>query len=290
MPSTAPLSRLVLGTWRLDRWGMEPPALARFLAASADLGLTTLDTADVYGGYDVERRLGEALALAPGLRDRLQVVTKCGILYPCPALPGVTVKHYDTSRAHLVRQVERSLASLRTDRVELLLLHRPDPLLDADEVAEAFAALRRAGKVLRLGVSNFTPAQVELLQARLPEPLAANQIELSLLRTAPLWDGTLDQCQRLRLAPMAWSPLGGGRLLAPEGPAGARLAAVAAELGATPDQVALAWILRLPSRPHPVLGTGRIERVRAAAAALDLALDRPRWFSLLEAAEGREVP
>lgn len=290
-PSAQPtLSRLALGTWRLDRWGMDASALAAFIAASAELGVTTLDTADVYGAYGCEARLGEALVRAPGLRERLAIVTKAGVRYD--AQPGVRVKHYDTSRAYLVAEVERSLAALRTDRVELLLLHRPDPLLDADEVAAAFEALHRAGKVRAFGVSNFTPTQVALVRSRLPFPLAANQIELSLLRTAPLWDGTLDQCQALRIVPMAWSPLGGGRLLdaAPEALRGT-LAEVGAALGgASADQVALAWLLRHPAGVVPVLGTGRLERVRAAAGALDLALHREQWFALLAGAEGREVP
>jgi predicted oxidoreductase len=286
-----PVSRLLLGTWRLDRWGKDAAALAAYLAACADLGVTTVDTADVYAGYACEAALGDALRRAPGLRERLQLVTKAGILYPSPAQPGVWAKHYETSRAHLVGQVERALRALGTDRLELLLVHRPDPLLDPDEVAEVFDALRRAGKVLAFGVSNFTPAQVELLQSRLPFPLAANQIELSLAHHAPLLDGTVDALHRLRMTTMAWSPLGGGAFLRDGSPLCARLHALAARHpGAAADQLALAWLLRHPARIHPVLGTGNLDRVRGAVGALDLVLDRQEWFALLEAAQGHEVP
>ncbi|MGC3996734.1 MAG: aldo/keto reductase [Anaeromyxobacter sp.] len=291
-PGTAPtLSRLLLGTWRADRWGMDAAALRGFIEAAAGLGVTTVDTADIYCGYGCEALLGAALGPSPGLRARLQLVTKAGIRVPCAAQPGVRVKHYDTSRAYLVGQVERALAALRTDRVEVLLVHRPDPLLDADEVAAAFDDLRRRGLVLAFGVSNFTPAQLELLQSRLPFPLVTNQVECSLAHLAPLLDGTLDQCQRLRLPVQAWSPLGGGRLLQEGGALGARLQETGAELGgAAPDQVALAWLLRHPARIHPVLGTGRLDRLRGAVGALALPLDRQQWFRLLEAAQGREVP
>lgn len=289
-PADLNLSRIVLGTYRLDRWGLDDAGLARHLAACAELGVTTVDTADAYAGYACEARLGAALRAAPGLRERLQLVTKAGVLLPCAAQPQVRVKHYDTSRVHLLRQVDRSLRALGTDRVDLFLLHRPDPLLEPDEVAEAFVALERAGKVRAFGVSNCTASQLELLRARLPMPVAVHQLELSLAHPEPLFDGTLDQLQRLSIVPMAWSPLGGGRILE-DAVLSSRLWELAAQHGrAAADQIALAWLLRHPARIHPVVGTGNLDRVRGAVGALALTLERQDWFALLEAARGHPVP
>ena len=173
--------------------------------------MTTFDHADIYGGYTVEQLFGEALALAPALRAKLQLVTKCGICLTTPNRPAHRVKHYDTSFEHIVSSVENSLQMLHSERIELLLIHRPDALMDADVVAAAFTHLQLQGKVQHFGVSNFSPAQFDLLASRFP--LVTNQIELHPLHLAPLHDGSLDQCQQRRLQPMIWSPLAGGRLI-----------------------------------------------------------------------------
>jgi predicted oxidoreductase len=258
-----------------------------------ELGITTMDHAAVYGGYSAEERFGEALALRPQLRDRLQIVSKCGIRMRHPRRPEHTLSHYDTSGDHIVASAEQSLRNLRTDRLDLLLIHRPDPLLDADEVAAAFDRLRSDGKVLHFGVSNFKPPQLELLLARVPG-LVTNQIEVSATELGAFGDGRLDQLQRLRLRPMAWSPLGGGSLYAP----GERQERVRAALesmgealgGAGADQVALAWLLAHPSGMVPVLGSGKRERIRSAAAAASLSLTREQWFSSWIASTGSALP
>ncbi len=288
-------SRLVAGVWRLGEWGMDTRGLLNFIHGCLDLGITTFDNADIYGGYTCEGLFGAALAAEPGLRDRLELVTKCGIQLVTGNRPGNRVHHYDTGRDHIIAAAENSLSQLQTDRLDLLLIHRPDPLLDADEVAEAFGTLWAAGKVRHFGVSNFLPWQFDLLQSRLDFPLVTNQIELSALHLAPLHDGTLDQAQRLRVPPMVWSPLAGGRLFdAHDERAGrvrAALEGVGRELGgAAVDQVALAWLLRHPARLLPVLGSGRVERIHAAAMAEGLRLDRQQWFAVWEASAGREVP
>ena len=288
-------SRIVAGLWRVGEWGMDTRGLLDFIHACLDLGITTIDNADIYGGYTQEGILGRALAAEPGLRSRLELVTKCGIQLTTPNRPGNRVHHYDTSRGHIIAAAENSLREMRTDTIDLLLIHRPDPLMDADEVAEAFGALRAAGKVRAFGVSNFMPWQFHLLQSRLDFPLVTNQIELSVLYLDPLHDGTLDQAQRLRVPPMAWSPLAGGRLFDPADERAARVRAVLERIGqelggAAVDQVALAWLLRHPARVLPVLGTGKTERVRATAAAEGLSLDRQQWFAIWEASAGREVP
>lgn len=294
-PAGPQVSRLALGLWRLASWGLSDGEVLDLVHGSIDLGITTFDHADIYGDYAAEELFGRALALEPSLRHRLQLVTKCGIKVVSARRPAHRLKHYDTSREHIVASAESSLRLLNTDHLDLLLIHRPDPLLDADEVAEAIQALRVAGKVLHFGVSNFTPWQFDLLASRLPMPLVTNQVELSLLNMEVLGDGTVDQCQRLGISPMAWSPLAGGRLFRDDDARSLRvrraLEEVGRELGGAPaGQVALAWVLRHPARIVPLLGSGKLERIRSAAASAGLQLSREQWFTLWTASAGQEVP
>lgn len=287
-------SRIVAGMMRLREWAMTGTELLNFIHACLDLGITTFDHADIYGGYTCEELFGRALAAEPSLRGRIELVTKCGIQLVSPNRPDTYVHHYDTSRAHIIASAERSLRNLQIDVLDLLLIHRPDPLMDADEVAEALAHLRMSGKVRHVGVSNFMPWQFHLLQSRLDFPLVTNQIELSVLYLDPLHDGTLDQLQRLRVPPMVWSPVAGGRLFDSGDERTRRvretLERIGREVGAPAEGVALAWVMRHPTRALPVMGTGKIERLREAAAAEAIALDRQQWFAVWEASAGREVP
>lgn len=286
------LSRIVAGAWRMAEWRWSPQERLRWIEACADLGVTSFDHADIYGDYQVEALFGEALALRPSLRERLQLVTKCGICLPSSRRPAHRLKFYDTGAAHVVRSVEQSLRALATDRIDLLLIHRPDALMDAAALAECFERLRRDGKVLHFGVSNHRPSQLALLHARVP--LATHQVEWSPLQCAALDDGTLDQCQALGIAPMIWSPLAGGRLFRDDDPAARRVREVlqrlAAAHGCSPTTIAYAWLLRHPSRPYPVAGTREIARLQEATAACGVALDAQDWYEVLTAATGREVP
>lgn len=288
-------SRIALGMWRLADARLTGDEIRALVEQAVEIGITTIDHADIYGGHKCQGLFGEALAGDAVLRDKLQIVTKCGIKLIPATESKQRVKYYDTSRTHILASVDDSLKALRTDRVEALLIHRSDPLLDPDEVAEAFVALKKAGKVLHFGVSNFTAAQFDLLASRLPFGLMTNQLEYSVLHTAPLYDGTFDQCLRLRVSPMAWSPLAGGQLLKAQDERAVRtrwaLAEVGQELGgATVEQVALAWILAHPARVIPVLGTCNRERVRSSATAAGLKLSREQWFFILEASAGEPVP
>jgi predicted oxidoreductase len=283
------------GLWRLTEWNIDAPRLLDWTRQVLDLGINIFDLADIYGDYEVETRFGDALALDPSIRKRMFLITKCGIKLVSTKRPDHRIKHYDTGRAHIMASVENSLAQMRTDRIDLLLVHRPDPLMDADDVAEAFTALKQSGKVLEFGVSNFAPAQFDLLASRLPFPLVTNQVQFSVLHLDPIYDGTFDQCQRLRISPMAWSPLAGGTLFRGRGEAAARvriaLESVGRELGGlTLDQVAFAWILTHPARIVPVLGTSKLDNVRHALQASRLRLTREQWFTVLAAAQGHEVP
>ena len=290
-PQGPEFSRFVMGYWRLMDWNMSPLQLASFIEEHLDLGITTVDHADIYGGYQCEAAFGEALKLVPALRDRMEIVTKCGIA--TTAKPEHALGHYITDSAHIIKSAEQSLVNLATDRIDLLLIHRPDPLMDADEVAEAFLNLHQSGKVRHFGVSNFTPAQFALLQSRLPFTLATNQVEISPVHQPLLLDGTLDQLQQLRIRPMAWSCLGGGRLFNDDEfqPLRNELETIVRELNAESiEQVVYAWILRLPSKPLPIIGSGKIERVRSALAAEELEMTRQQWFRIRKAALGYDVP
>ena len=293
----APFSRIVFGMWRIGDWALSVRERRALVEAALELGVTSFDHADIYGDYTAEGLFGDVLADAPHLRERMQIVTKCGIRLVSERRPAHGIKHYDTRAAHVVASVEQSLRALRTDRLDLLLLHRPDPLMDADEVAATFAALRRDGKVRAFGVSNFTPAQAALLQDRMAAhgmSLATNQVECSLLHLAPLDDGTFDQAQRWRCPPMLWSPLAGGRVLTEASPAAVRVRESATRigdaLGVSATTVLFAWLLALPCRPLPIVGSSRIAALREAVAATGIALGREHWFELLDAARGVEVP
>lgn len=288
------LSTIIAGTWRLPEWGKTAGEVADWIRRALDLGVDTFDLADIYGGYTVEEAFGDALRLDPGLAGRVKLVTKCDIRLVNERRPENKAHIYDTSAAHIVRSVEASLAALGVERVDVLLLHRQDPLLDPDEVAGAFAALRDSGKVGAFGMSNATPSHLAMLQSRLDEPLVTNQVEASLLHLAPFLDGTLDQAIERRFRPMAWSPLAGGRLFTADDESAARVrdavVGIAEARSTTADVVALAFLMRHPSRMHPVIGTGRVERIEAAVGAMELELSREEWFDLWRAATGAPLP
>jgi len=285
------LSRIVAGMWRMNEWRMTPQQRLGFIEQCLAMGVTSFDHADIYGGYGVEALFGEALALQPSLRARMQLVSKCGIKLVTPARPAHTIQHYDTSASHIIASAEHSLRQLRTDHLDLLLIHRPDPLMDFDEIAGAFERLRADGKVRHFGVSNFSRHQFECLHRRIP--LATNQVECSPLHVAPMFDETFDGLQDLGVAPMIWSALAGGRLFSRDDADGARVRAaiqrVADELGRPFGSVVYAWIMQLPSRPLPLTGSGRIEAVAEAVQATQFSLGREQWFAILRAARGHEV-
>jgi len=288
-------SRIVHGLWRLAEWRMSRSQLLGMIRACLDMGVTTFDHADIYGEYTCEGLFGETLAHDPTLRHKMQLVTKCGIKLVSKNRPQHMIKHYDTSKGHVIASVENSLRMLRTDHIDLLLIHRPHPLMDARETAEALASLRQSGKVLHVGVSNFTPDQFDLLASRLNFPLVTNQVECSAMNVGAFRDGTVDMCQGLRICPMAWSPLARGRVFREESEQAIRLRNVLSHVGeelggASIDHVALAWLLNHPAKIVPVVGTGKRERIRKAVEAESLDLSREEWFAIWCASTGREIP
>lgn len=287
-PEGPVFSPVAAGLWRLHDWGFSASELAAWVEHALSLGITTFDHADLYGGFRCEALFGQWLKANSGQREHIQLVSKCGIK-PLDANRGWQVKHYDSSRAHILASVDASLQNLGTDYLDLLLIHRPDPLLDPDEVADTFASLKASGKVRHFGVSNFSPSQFALLASR--TPLVTNQLEASLLHTAPLFDGSFDQCLQAGIRPMVWSPLAGGRLLQADAPPRlhAALLRIASELAVSPATLALAWLLRHPARPLPITGSRRLQSLDDAAMACRLQLERQHWFALLEAAQGCPV-
>jgi predicted oxidoreductase len=284
-------SRMVYGLWRIgDDPDTSPAHVQAKVEACLTQGITTMDQADIYGGYTAEAILGAALRAAPGLRDRIEIVTKCDIVAPAGRHAAARVKHYDTTPAHITASVEASLREMATDRIDLLLIHRPDPLMDHDATGTCLDGLVVSGKVRAVGVSNFRPWDWTLLQSAMTTRLATNQIELSLLAHSPLTNGDIAHLQATRAPVMAWSPLGGGRLMA-EAPAALRqaLTALGEAAGTDWSAVAVAWLLHHPARILPVMGTNDLARIARLSDAFRVPMDRQTWFLLYTHALGHEV-
>lgn len=295
-PNAPEVSAIAYGLWRLaaDPEGASPARIRAKIDACLEVGMTTFDHADIYGKYTCEGLFGRVLAEAPALRDRMEIITKCGINAACDNRPGVRVNHYDATPEAIERCVERSLRELSTDRIDVLLIHRPDWLTSAEETAKGLQRVISSGKVRSVGVSNYSVHQYALLQRFLGSAPVTNQVEVSLLRMDAIYDGTLDQCQAAGVHPMAWSPLAGGRLLAGTDETTTRTRAalekIGASYGATAEQMALAWVAALPSRPQVVIGTNKVDRIQAAAESAKIVLERQHWYELWSAAQGRSVP
>lgn len=289
-PEGPEFSRLITGVWRWK--DLATTAIERLIHQSMEAGITTFDHADIYGDYSCEEQFGLILKGDPSLRSKIQLVTKCGIRLISEKRPQHRIKHYDTSKEHIVDAVEQSLKNLNTDYIDLLLLHRPDPLMHADEVAEAFGLLKQNGKVLHFGVSNFSHTQFEMLQSFVHDPLVTNQVELSLFQHQALSDGTVDVLMKHRVSPMAWSPLGGGKYFSSSGGDDAvniPLEKMAAQYDCSVSQFLLAWLLRHPAGIFPILGTTNPDRIAEGAAAININLDRQDWFEMLKVVTGRDV-
>ncbi len=287
-------SRIALGFWRLHEWEMNQAELIEYVEKAIDLGITTFDHADIYGSYGNEELFGRVLKEKPQLRESMELVSKCGICLISEKRHENRIQHYNTTPQYIRMSVERSLKKLHTDYLDLILIHRPDPLMDAEEMADIFSTLIAEGKVKHVGVSNFTPSQFDMFQSKLDAPLVTNQVECSLLHLNPIYDGTFDQAQQLNFSPMIWSPFAGGRLFKDQSDRAQQVRKVCKELGSkyevSMDQIALAWLFQLPCKPQAVVGTGKIERLESAANALNCHVERQDWYYMLEAANGYPVP
>lgn len=296
-------SRLAYGCWRIAGWAQPlTPALEaagkRAVITAYETGYTLFDNADVYGGGHAERLFGEVLKEVSGMRDRVIVASKCGVRKPTSDEPA----RWDFSGEYIISACEGSLKRLQIETLDILMLHRPDYLADPTDIAQAFSKLQAAGKVRYFGVSNFRPSLVSALQAACPMPLIVHQVEISLAQLNAFSDGTLDQCFPMRLTPMAWSPLAGGQLgdgatnLLPSQRSyrvtqiNEELTKIAKAHGTSKTAVALAWLLKHPSKIVPIIGSTNPERIHDAVAATEVELTRGEWYRLLAASQGVPLP
>lgn len=282
-------SRIVYGMWRLgDVEDTSPAHVQAKMEACLEQGITTMDQADIYGGYMAEEIMGAGLTQE--IKDQIEVVTKCDILIPAGRYADVGGKYYDTSRKHILASVDHSLRLMGIDKIDLLLVHRPDPLMDHRETGAALDEVIASGKVLNVGVSNFKLHDWTLLQSAMENKLVTNQIEMSLTAHQAFTNGDLAYLQERGIAPMAWSPLGGGALMTDSTPLTAVMDEVANANSVDRAAVAVAWLLAHPAQIMPVMGTNNINRIKSFSDALKVQMDRPTWFKLYEAALGHEVP
>ena len=283
------LSRIVYGMWRLgDDTDTSPAHVQAKIEACLEQGITTMDQADIYGGYMAEEIMGAGLTQS--IKDQIEVVTKCDIVAPMGRYADAKVKYYDTSRAHILASVDHSLRLMGLDKIDLLLVHRPDPLMDHNETGAALDEVVASGKVRAVGVSNFKLHDWTLLQSAMKTKLVTNQIELSLGAHQGFTNGDVAYLQERGIPPMAWSPLGGGALMTADDDLGRAMDAVAKADGVDRAAVAVAWLLAHPARILPVMGTNNINRIKGFSDALKVDMTRERWFELYTAALGDEVP
>ncbi|MEO0505470.1 MAG: aldo/keto reductase [Bacteroidota bacterium] len=282
-------SKIIAGTMTWGKWGSQlgTEEMVALMEHCLDSGISTFDHADIYGDYTTESDFGKAFAQSSITRESVQFITKCGIQMTS-GRPN-RVKHYQYDAAYIINSAETSLKNLQTDYLDLLLLHRPSPLIEPSEVAKAITTLQTSGKIKAFGVSNFSPSQIALLEKAIP--VSGNQLECSLLHTDPFYDGTFDDTIANERMAMAWSPLGGFF-----GETSSRTEAIKRVLetfgenyDANTSQLLLAWLMKHPAGIHPVVGTTKKQRLTDSVAAANIDMDLQDWFVLLEASLGHEV-
>lgn len=284
-------SKIIAGTMTWGNWGKQLSKTEKIdlMHHCLNEGITTFDHADIYGGYTNETDFGEAYSNSDISRDNMQLISKCGIQYVCEARDN-KIKHYAYSKDYIIWSAEESLRNLKTDYLDLFLLHRPSPLMQPEVIASAISQLKIDGKIKSFGVSNFSPAQIAMLETAVP--VTANQVEFSLTADGVMYDGTLDDAICKKRTAMSWSPL--GSYFKEENEKTKRIKtvmkAMTEKYSATEDQLLLAWILKHPAQVHPVVGTTNKSRLIDAAKATNIDLNLEDWFILLEANQGRKVP
>ncbi|MEI7724936.1 MAG: aldo/keto reductase [Bacteroidota bacterium] len=288
-------SRIVHGHWRLAEWNLSDQELLKLTEQAIELGVTTFDHADIYGNYRCEKLFGNALSQKKSLRNDIEIVTKCGIKLVSEKFPTRKLKIYDYGFDHIISSVNNSLVNFGTDHIDLLLLHRPAPFINPETVAQAFSALKKSGKVLHFGVSNFNPAQFDMLNSFTDEPLVTNQVELSPYCLEHFDNGNIDYFLKEKIKPMAWSPLAGGRLMNPrdekEGRISQALWEVAGELNVDSiDKIIYSWLLKHPASIIPIAGTRNIERIKITVEAIDIDMTLEQWYKIYNASTGKELP
>ena len=283
----------VAGCMRWGKWGAEfsTADYRQMIENCLANGINSFDHADIYGDYTTEAEFGKALKEDLSLRSQMRIITKCGIQMLASARPDHTIKSYNTSAQHIISSVERSLKNFGTEYLDVLLIHRPDPLLNPLEVAEAVAYLKQQGKILSFGVSNFLPHQVNVLAPH--TGIAFNQVAISIVQREALTNGVLENCMQHGIVPQAWAPLGGGTFTDDNHPRFRSISATASELAEKYDtglnEILLAWLHTHPAGIISVIGTTKIERLLQAKKAAAIRLEREDWFKLLLSAAGEDV-
>ena len=291
MANITKFSKIIAGTMTWGRWGkqLQKKEIISLMQHCFELGITTFDHADIYGGYTTEQDFGNAFSGSKLKREDIQLISKCSIQLMSDNRKSI-VNHYNYSKEHIIWSAENSLKNLKTDYLDLLLLHRPSPLMDPDVVKEAAEELLKTGKILEIGVSNYTISQLTMLESRLP--MVANQVEFSLTTNSVMYDGTLDDIIANKRMAMSWSPLGSYFRENTKKTQRIRreLEPMIEKYNATEDQLLLAWVMKHPAKIHPVVGTTTKQRLADAHKAKDIQMDLEDWFILLEASLGHPVP
>lgn len=290
-----PLSRIIHGHWRLSDWQLSSQELLLLTEQCIELGISSFDHADIYGNYSCESLFGEALSLKPSLRQDIQIISKCGIKLKSHKFPERRVKIYDYHYDYIMMSAENSLRNLATDHLDLLLLHRPSPFFEPEEAARAFSDLQTSGKVKNFGVSNFNVIQFEMLQDYCDMELVTNQVEISPYCLEHFENGNLDFFVKEKIQPMAWSPLAGGKIFNPTDDRSEKVREVLIKIAAELDYesietIAYAWLLKHPAKALPIVGSGKINRIKRAVDALKVPLSLEQWFQIYMAALGKELP
>ena len=288
------LSDIVLGMMTLNQWELTGSNLVEWIESCMELGVTTFDHADLYGDYLNEDIFGQALKEKPSLRHEMQLVSKCGVMKISERRPDNLVKHYNSSKQHIEWSVDNSLKMLRTDYLDLFLVHRPDLLMNMEELGPTLDTLIDSGKILHAGVSNFSPAQFSALQAHMDHPLVTNQVHFNVVHTDPLVDGTVDQASDYGFRLMAYSPFYAGKLIQADTPLTKSLIerAEVIQKGYSfgVNGVPVSWLLTHPTRPHVVVATRHLPKIREMTVAAAEPLDRQDWYAMLEISRGYSVP
>lgn len=293
MKNQEQLSNPIAGCMRWGKWGanFNTAAYRAMIEDCLEIGVNSFDHADIYGDYTTEEEFGDALKEDKTLRSQIKIITKCGIQMVTENRPQHNIKSYNTGKKHIIQSAEQSLKNFGTDYLDVLLIHRADPLLDPEAVAEAIQILQQQGKVHAFGVSNFLPHQVNMLRNWVP--IHYNQIEVSIIKTAPIYNGILDNCIEHQIRPMAWAPLGGGLLtddLHPHYRSIAHAASLLAEkYAAGLNEILIAWLNTHPSKILSVIGTTQATRLAQAKKAASIKLTREDWFLMMKAATGEDV-
>lgn len=284
-------TKVIQGCMGWGAWGkkLDKKAMAELIEFTLESGITSFDHADIYGDYTTEAEFGDAFKESKVKREDIQLISKCGIQYVGRTRDN-EIKHYQYDADYIIWSAEKSIRDLSADYLDLLLLHRPSPLMHPEEIAKAVDKLWHDGKIKSFGVSNFTPSQTELIASK--STVHYNQIEFSITHLDPLFDGSLDYMMANAVVPMCWSPL--GTVLKEKSERTYHIHGVLSELkekyNATSSQLLLAWILKHPAQIHPVIGTATKERIATSAKAMEIDLEETDWFKLLVASQGHKVP